>query len=780
MTQGSLGGMAALRQWLLWHFAPHPKRPGAYTKVPLVSVTDPAGWTTYVDASARALASQAHADPLKRLYPGFVFTGGDPYYFTDLDHCRDIQSGRLTPYAEGVLALYSGAFVAVSSSGTGLHIFAQHTGPWPPHRSKAQGIELYHENRFVAYWPHIETQGSADTQIPMETLLAALPALERPDTAAPGNPGNSSAPDPRWRGPSDDEELLRRMFSAAPKLLGGGATPRQLFEGDTSQHGGDQSAADLALMAHLGFWTGYDRERMRRLFSLSELGQREKWTSREDYQDRTLDTVLNGPRGEVYQGRTEDGPPADAGITESPILGERWLTLDAQRSHFKDCTYIADAHAVLMPDGLLTPPSTFRVLKGGYTFPLDAGAKAKSTRNAFEAFTESQLSQFPRATSTVFRPRDPFGTLYTEEGLSSVNSYLPIDTPSTPGDITPFLEHMARVVPDLRDREILLVSMAAVVQHPGVKFQWAILLQGVEGNGKSLFIRVLMNAVGRRYSHKPNPLDIGNKFNAWARGKIFIGVEEIYQPGRFDIVDTMKTLITEDSIEIQGKGDNQVVVEVCGNFMLCSNHKDAVRKTANDRRYCVIYTAQQTEEDLRREFMNDKYFTELYRWLREDGGQAHVTHYLQTLDIASSQFNPATICQRAPVTTSTAEAIEESHNATYRHIRDAIDAGQLGFRGGWIMGAALDAHLDSVHCSRSWRTRKQALEDLGYIWHPALPEGRLGGYIDHAGSQIRPVLYIHRESLRGQLAADQVRGQYLTDQDCTPQLAAVQRVDREL
>jgi hypothetical protein len=78
----------------------------------------------------------------------------------------------------------------------------------------------------------------------------------------------------------------------------------------------------------------------------------------------------------------------------------------------------------------------------------------------------------------------PPGALVQRGGQTFVNTYWPVDVPRKAGDGSPFLNHLAKVLPDERDRFILLCYMAACVQHKGVKFQWAPLLQGVEGNGK--------------------------------------------------------------------------------------------------------------------------------------------------------------------------------------------------------------------------------------------------------------------------------------------------------
>ena len=52
----------------------------------------------------------------------------------------------------------------------------------------------------------------------------------------------------------------------------------RLWAGDTSVHGGDDSAADLALCSILAFWCGPDADRIDRLFRRSALF-RAKWCS---------------------------------------------------------------------------------------------------------------------------------------------------------------------------------------------------------------------------------------------------------------------------------------------------------------------------------------------------------------------------------------------------------------------------------------------------------------------------------------------------------------------
>jgi len=296
----------------------------------------------------------------------------------------------------------------------------------------------------------------------------------------------------------------------------------------------------------------------------------------------------------------------------------------------------------------------------------------------------------------------------------------------------------------------LLAYMAACVQYPGKKFQWAPLIQGIEGNGKSLLSSVVSRAVGLRYTHKANPKDIGNVFNAWITNKLFIAVSEIYVADRQDLIDTLKWLITDDRVPVTPKGVDQITGDNRANFILESNHKDAIRKTRGDRRYCVFYTAQQDPEDIQRDGMNGNYFPTLYDWLRADG-YAIVNNYLRSYAIPDA-LNPTTNCHRAPITTSTNEALALSLGRVEQEILAAIEEDRPGFAGGWISSMALDRLLVDKKADRRIprNRRKQILKDLGYVPHPTLNNGRTDNPIAIDGG--KPRLYIKQGHINCNIA----------------------------
>jgi hypothetical protein len=430
--------------------------------------------------------------------------------------------------------------------------------------------------------------------------------------------------------------------------------------------------------------------------------------------------------------------------TEIEILsGYQYLGATQQVEYFKGCVYIQQLHKVFTPNGALLKTEQFNATYGGYTFQLDDGGD-KVTRKAWEAFTESQIVRYPKAEAMAFRPLEAPGALVKEEGRLLLNAYLPVKTKQLDGDVTPFLAHLAKVIPDKRDQTILLAYMAACIQHKGVKFQWAPLIQGVEGNGKTLFTRCVAFAIGDKYTHLPLASEMAEKFNEWLFNKLFIGIEDVYVPDhKKEIIEVLKPMITNDRLAMRAMQAGQVMGDNFANFILNSNYKDGIRKTRNDRRFCVFYSAQQIDTDIIRDGMDGSYFPDIYNWLKGDG-YAIVANYLADYAIPA-ELNPAGACHRAPQTSSTDEAIFASLGGVEQEILEAIEEGRPGFAGGWVSSVAVERLLYAIHATRTipHNRRKDLLGSLGYVWHPALIDGRVNNPIPMDDNK-KPRLFVRK------------------------------------
>jgi hypothetical protein len=162
-----------------------------------------------------------------------------------------------------------------------------------------------------------------------------------------------------------------------------------------------------------------------------------------------------------------------------------------------------------------------------------------------------------------------------------------------------FMAHVANTIGSEREQRILLDFMAYVYQNPGKRVQWALLVKGIEGNGKSYFFKVMQAVLGRQAS-VVSTTAIDSSFTGWAEGSVLVCIEEIRISGvnKYAILDKMKPLITNPTIAVVHKGKDEKHIPNFTSYMMFTNHADAIPVGDNDRRYCVIFTRQTRKEEL--------------------------------------------------------------------------------------------------------------------------------------------------------------------------------------
>lgn len=658
----------------------------------------------------------------------FVLTDEIGWFFLDLDKCDD-NNGGWKPEAVDLFTKFGGAWGEVSSSGRGLHVMGRCDPARLADRKRRWDgwLECYTGGRFIAFGPTGWSRiGGVNTDydwtdvllsvVPQKMVLGDLP----------------TGVDPAYTGPADDDALLAKAMvsGGAAAKFGMRAAFRDLWEANATMlarhYPGaspgtyDASAADQALLTHLAFWTGKDMPRMDRLFRRSAL-VREKYLTREDYRRETIGNAA------MLATKVYDEPVKIVAPVND--AHEAYLTIAEMRELFKGCVYILDVHKVLDGKGDLLKPEQFSAFYGGHSFQMQADG-SKPSYDAFEALTKNRTHKFPKVRRLVFNPNLPPGQIDND----TVNSYFPADVVMRPGDVSRFTGLMEKLLPDAGDRAILTAYMAACVQHIGVKFQWAPVLQGCEGNGKTLIFSAVAYALGEQFVHSPRADQLSNQFNSYLEGRLFSLVEEIHMRGRSEVLDTLKPLITNVRIETEAKGGNKRMINNYVNWGFCTNFQDAILKSKNDRRYAMFFTAQQKAEDLARDGMTGDYFPNLYRWLREEGGYAMVAYWLKNYPIPDD-LNPAGKCHRAPTTSSTSQAITAAGGQVEREIAEALQDDTRGFRGGWVSAYALEQLLREKKLNVSRFRLKEILEDLGFSeW------GRAPRAIFEDG-QKRPILY---------------------------------------
>jgi putative DNA primase/helicase len=271
------------KQWVCWRYE---TREGKKTKVPYqsnrkpASSTDPATWTTFDDVTKA------------QGFDGIGFVVTFPYTGIDIDHCRNPQTGELSEYAKSVIATLN-SYSEVTPSNAGIRVWVKGKLIGSGNKNNKLNIEFYDNARFFTVTGN-HLDGTPLTIEERQAELTGLHARTFPKEENP-RPVNESHPVNLA-----DAELINKARSA-----NNGESFRKLWEGDTSAHNNDDSAADLALCCHLAFWTGNDTVRMDTLFRQSGL-YREKW-ERQDYQERTIRKAIESTR-ETYNPHNGNAP----------------------------------------------------------------------------------------------------------------------------------------------------------------------------------------------------------------------------------------------------------------------------------------------------------------------------------------------------------------------------------------------------------------------------------------------------------------------------------------
>ena len=719
------------------------------TKRPHGSTTNPSDWMTYDEALAKG------ADGV-----GFVFTSDDSYFFIDIDHC--LVDGQWSPLAIELCQTFAGCYVEISQSGTGLHIIGSYSSI-PEHSCKniALGLELYHTERFVAL-TGTGAQGSweHDATSALNTTVARYFPREESTVSAQWTNSPQEGSNPI----ENDEKLIEKACSAkegVSVIFGGKATFKDLWNGVVSEDD-DRSSLDSSLATRLLWWTGGDCERTKSLMLQSGL-KRDKWFTNKSYLERTILNAAGLLTTYYSVGAPIELQRDDVQVSEPVARTGYQLIAGSQLADmFKNFVYVAGKNRILTPDGLMLKSEQFNAMYGGYVFSLD-DTNEKTTRKAWEAFTESQCFSFCKVYDIIYDADTPFGSVIVEDSIRYVNAFKPSSDRGAEGDISLFLNHVRKLLP--LDHNILLDWMATKVQNPGKCMLWAPVIIGTYGNGKTTIADAMMMVMGLRHSALVQSSDVDNKFNKWVFGNTFAVINDFKVGDKRDVIEILKPLITDRMIAYQGKGEE---ADLCRNMlgiMITSNHRDAVMKTKDDRRYATFISPHETKEDVLRDGMTPEYFERLDAFMRDPKSAAYLRHYFLNRHVG---HHP----NRAPDTSSTLLAIQASLGGVEQEIMEAIDEGRQGFAGGWVSSKALDNLLRSMRAERQIPPgkRRDLMMSLGYDWHPALKDGRVNNVIMIDGG--KPRLYIRVGHIHANLerAAD-VERYYAAAQGDTTALA---------
>ena len=229
--------------------------------------------------------------------------------------------------------------------------------------------------------------------------------------------------------------------------------------------------------------------------------------------------------------------------------------------------------------------------------------------------------------------------IYSYKGKRCINTYRPSDLVQhrKPGDVTWWLDHLARVIPDKSQQENVQDWQAYALQYPGRKINYHLLIGGDSGIGKDSLFQPFLRGVGTF-------AEVGESSLKWDfedhldESKL-VCVQEISSfVGNQKLEDKLKSQLANppETLLINPKSRGKKEVPNLMNWIFYSNRPYPLNLSENDRRVFCVWCAPTHADAMA--WNKEGYFQRYYDQLNNSGDYA-VVDWLLRRDV--SAFNPA-------------------------------------------------------------------------------------------------------------------------------------------
>jgi hypothetical protein len=182
----------------------------------------------------------------------------------------------------------------------------------------------------------------------------------------------------------------------------------------------------------------------------------------------------------------------------------------------------------------------------------------------------------------------------------------------------------------------VMAWMANGVQNPAKKPGTAIVLRGKEGTGKGVLVSNYGALFGQHFLQVSNPKHFLGNFNAHLANCLFLFVDEAFWAGDKSSDGILKALITEDTLNIERKGQDVIKMANLIFLMMASNNDWVVPAGLEARRHCVLDVSESRMQD-------KEYFAAIQEQMDNGGREAFMYDLLHTdLTIADIRTVPKT------------------------------------------------------------------------------------------------------------------------------------------
>jgi hypothetical protein len=263
------------------------------------------------------------------------------------------------------------------------------------------------------------------------------------------------------------------------------------------------------------------------------------------------------------------------------------------------------------------------------------------------------------------------------EGCQYGNRWKNARPAGIPGDVSPWLAHVERMIPDDDERGHFLSALAFKVQNPNRKINHAILIGGHPGSGKDTMLAPFFWSIGGKTKQNCSLVKNEDLSSQWgyALECEVMEIAELRQAEAKDrraLENSLKPIIAAppELLQVNRKGLHPYMALNRVFVVAFSNERAAISIPSDDRRWFCLWS------DAKR--LPEADALALWRWY-ENGGYQHVANYLQTLDV--SAFNPSA---PPPMTEAKAIMIDQGRSTAEAYLIELITGRQSEFASGVI------------------------------------------------------------------------------------------------
>ncbi len=375
----------------------------------------------------------------------------------------------------------------------------------------------------------------------------------------------------------------------------------------------------------------------------------------------------NTPRIETVRKLLDAHRPKRAMRESVPAWCENWFYIESRNAF-----YNSETSAMLSP-------AAFDAKFGRMLLTDDMRSKGESFAGK-ASNTALNVHCIPTVYDSIYMPGEE--TIINVNGMDHVNTYNHLRTPlerepkaaDEKAAIKMAERHFELLFPDEFERNTFLDYLAYTVQYPKEKITWGVLIQGVDGAGKTWFTTMMASVLGGQNVRGVNADALTEKYTKWAEGHRMVFFEEIRLQGhnRFEILDKLRPFVSNETVNVRRMQTDLYEIPNVTNYVMFTNYLDALPINENDRRYFILRTEFQTKTHLVEfERKHPTYFTDLFNMVAFEG--AALRWWLLNREI-SDGFRAK---GRAPETDARALMIDESEASDdLDTVRDAIASGE--------------------------------------------------------------------------------------------------------